>query len=183
MDPRVQSYSDPADIYGQELEEMQDAMVEHRLADGCTDAKPSTWSAPGSIKARRVGEARIGLHHECTTGGETILDDSVDWRDRYVDRAWVAGEDADSKMPGGTGYAAASTYAKQELDGYTGKGATGGAPPTLSTGQGIGEYWTPWTNFYIYVTTTGKLACYNNIGSPVYLWGVIGLTGPIGGTP
>lgn len=187
MEPRVQTYADPADVLGSELNEWQDATVEERFADGCTNNVPAGWAAPATIATQRVGCTRIMLHHECLdpgAGQETILDASVDWRDVYIDRGWVAGEDNQIKMPGGTNYAAAATYAKQEIDGYTGKGATGGAPPTLQGvgTAGVGEYWTPWGNFYIYAKKdTGELACYNNIHSTVYLWGVIGLSGDIGG--
>ncbi len=187
MKPRVQTYVDPADVLGAELNEMQDAMVEGRFGDGCTDGAPATWHPPTTLPTRRIGEVRIILHNYCTTGVETVLDSSVDWRDVYVDRGWVAGEDADNKMPGGTAYAAAATYAKAEVDGYTGKGATGANPPVLvgAGTAGVGEVWRPWgamVDFWLYVRgTDGALCAWNAVGSDVRMWGVIGLTGDIGG--
>lgn len=188
MKPRVQTYADPADVYGSELNEWQDATVEERFADGCTTGVPAGWTAPGTIAARRIGAVRLVILNYCIGGAvETVLDASENWMDCYLDRTWLAGEDVSTKMPGGTAYAAAATYPLVELDGYTGQGCTAAIPPTIIGGgtAGVGEYWTPWANFYLYVRAPdGALCVYNNIGaSPggdVYLWGVVGLSGDIG---
>lgn len=188
MEPRIATYVDPADVLGGQLNEWQDATVELRFANQCS-AVPATWNPPATLATRRIGCVRILLHHQCDdptapgNGTETVLDTSVDWRDVHVDRGWVAGEDAAQKMPGGTLYAAAVTYPIAEIDGYTGKGAAGAAPPGLAGigTPGVGEYWTPWANFWLYARDTdGALCVWNDIGSTVYLWGVIGLTGDFG---
>ncbi|MBW2264356.1 MAG: hypothetical protein JRG91_20515 [Deltaproteobacteria bacterium] len=128
------------------------------------------------------------MHNHCPGNAETVLDSSVDWRDVYFDRCWLAGEDAEAKMPGGTLYAAAVTYPIATFDGYSGKGCASGNPPTragIATG-GVGEFFLLWATFWIYARDTdGYLCVYNNIGAApggdVYLWGVVGLTGDIGG--
>jgi len=188
--PRVQTYADPADVYGAELNEWQDATVEARFADLCTAATPATWNPPATLATRRGGEVRILVHHYCPGNAETAIDASVDWMDVYLDRSWIAGEDAAAKMPGGTLYAAAVTYPLVEFDGYTGQGCTAAVPPAIIGGgtPGVGEYFsTGWgAGFYLYARAPdGALCVYNNIaaspGGDVYLWGVIGLTGDIGG--
>ena len=183
MKPKQHTYVDPDDYLGADENDRQDATVEARFADSCTNNVPVGWAAPASIATRRVGEVRVKLHHQCNNGGQTVLDASADWRDRYMDRAWVAGEVNAQDLPGGNSYAAAVAYAIAELDGYTGKGANGAAPPALigAGTAGVGEYWTPWANFYIYADAAGQLCAWNNTGAAVYLWGDVGLTGDIGG--
>ncbi len=191
MKPRIQDYTDPDDVFGEDLNEHQDATVEAHLADSCTDAKPATWTKPADLKSARAtgGETRILIHHEIPKDTEVILDQSADWRDAYFDRCWLVAEDTDAKMPGGTAFSATGTpsIGKDTFDGYSGKGCNAGNPPTVvgAGTAGAGQYWNLTTgflfNFYIYVTQEGKLAAYSKYGSTLYLWGVIGITGDIGG--
>jgi len=185
MKPKQHTYVDPDDYLGEDENERQDATVEARFADSCTNNVPVGWAAPAAISAARIGETRILLHHYCPDPGgglNTLLDQSADWRDGYMDRSWVAKSATAATMPGGTAYAG-PVGGLIELDGYTGKGAAAGAPPGLiGVGTaGVGEYWTPWAGLYIYVDGNGRLDCFNNTGADIYLWGEIGITGDIGG--
>ncbi len=181
MKPKQHTYVDPDDFLGDDLGEKQDAMVEGRFAGFCDNNIPPGWIAPNDIHACRIGE--ILIHHLCPDPGgglDTVLDASADWRDSYLDRGVVMKAATAAEMPGGTGYTGPAWV---ELDGYTGKGCNAGSPPArIGVGTaGVGEYWTPWANFYIYVDGTGRLCAFNATGADVYLWGVIGLTGDIGG--
>lgn len=183
MKPKQHTYVDPDDYLGDDENERQDATVEARFADKCSNAVPATWTAPTTITACRIGAVRLIKHHLCPDPGgglSTVLDNEIDWRDRYMDRGWICAAALDSEMPGGDAYVTPATI---EVDGYTGKGANAGAPPALiGVGTaGVGEYWTLVANLYLYVTGAGALEIMNATGADVYVWGVLGLTGDIGG--
>ena len=204
MEPLKQSYIDPADVYGQELNEIQTAMAEVRFADDCTNNIPAGWTAPSTLPTQRVGAVTLLLHHEIPNGGHTLLDDSCDWRDRYV-RGWVAGDavggGAGSTMPGGNAFpdsGALAIFDGVKFWGYSGLGAATAAPPVRAAGSGQGEVWNlrtweaasfnvgTWgvggSETIIYARTVdGHLYFYNNIGVAVYLWGLITCSGKIGG--
>jgi len=187
MKPKQHTYVDPDDYLGTDENDRQDATVESRFADGVTTGTPAGWTAPVNISDARIGSTRIISPVECLDPGggtDTVLDASADWRDAYLDRGWIEAENLSTEMPGGTAYQAAVLYPRVELDGYTGKGAQGGVNPPNLIGvgtAGVGEYWTPWANIWLFVDNIGQLTLRNNTGATIYVWGVIGLTGDFGG--
>jgi len=199
MDPVKKTYVDPDDILGQEMNEIQDAMVELRWADSCTNNVPPGWVKQTTLPTQRIGEVKIGIHHQIGAAGHTDLDTSRDWRDRYVE-GWVAGENAAQGMPGGNAFVGSTnvpTFEGVRFWGYTGKGSTLAAPPVPLVGAGIGEQWDlrTWSaasfggaswgvvgTSVIYVDQAdGKLKFYSGGGAAIYIWGVIGFSGDIGG--
>jgi len=198
MDPLKHIFVDDDDILADTLNEIQTAMQEVRFANKCTNAVPVGWSAPSSLTTQRVGHVCLLLHHQIAAAGATLLDDVVDWRDRYVD-GWIAGEDTDNKrLPGGDAFVSSDstpTYNGVSFWGYSGLGAAG-APPVRAAGAGQGEVWDLGTweganfggatwgaaQYIVYVdSATGDLYLYNATATVTYVWGMIAITGDIGG--
>jgi len=181
---RVKTYVDPDDVYGDDLNEHQDATMELRFGDTTPNNEPAGYTPPATLAARRVGVEAILVHHKLgNAAGEVVLDASADFRDRYL---WgvVAGMNNATKQPIGANYVGAWDYAEVRQFIYTGTGCVSGAPPTPVVGAAIGTYITTgWgAGVWIYARSTdGALCAHNNIAADVWIAGVLFSSGDIGG--
>jgi len=180
---RLKTYVDPDDVFGDDLNEWQDATMECRFGDTTTDNEPPGYTAPADLKSRRVGAECIIVKHKLgNAAGEVVLDASADFRDRFM-WGWVAGMNAQQRQPGGNAYTGAPDYAVVEANIYTGTGCASGAPPTPVAGAGVGTYVvTGWgAGVWIYARSTdGALCAHTAIGADVWIFGVLMHTGDIG---
>ena len=198
MDPIIKNYVDPDDILGGELDEIQAAMLELRHSTANIAGAPAGWTPPTTLSTRRIGGIRLFVNAHLGTGGaptEVVVDNSIDWRDRILDKCWLlcTSGAGSTSLPGGTAYAGpANPYPANpaafpvDFGFYTGKGCTisiGAGPVIVGPGTaGVGTYVTLAANVWLYARNDGALIFSDSGLNTTYaFYGIIGCTADIGG--
>lgn len=176
---------DPAADYN-EIEDRVAGMLAANVANDYATTKSKgvderTWTvtAPGTV----------------ANNGFPVIDDSIDWRDRYVE-GWLAGLGAATDRPGQStdyNFNEANFAGVLTFRGYTGSGSYGdnaGAPVDAVNapfhGAGVPNSYAinidgvSGTLFLYVDPSNGKLGFYNNTGGAVSVVIWVRATGPLG---
>ena len=160
MEPLVKTWTTNQQVASSDLNSIQLNLYGLRAASGT-----NSWSnIPG------IQEVAFQSVSDFNTGGDLLIDDSIDWRDRIV-RGEYLEHGGSTDYPGGAGdYAFASSATVYRFIFYTGTGAldaggsapTPGNPPVIASGKYACMIY---ADMWIYCDpTTGKLKLYNNTG-------------------
>lgn len=157
---RVVDYGPQVRIDAEDLNAIQDAIMWRGQIGGLSNAE--------------AGGAHVMIAASLANGASTLIDTSIDWRDRYI---WFHGQiDSTDLRPG-----AANDDSRGNNGTYSALGFGFYASGSASVTPRIG---TLHTNVDIEVNGTGQLLIRNNTGSTRYIVGMIMATGRLlSGTP
>lgn len=193
MDPRLQTYAPLGEIASADLNLWQDRTREARPASD-TNNLTSTAARGGSL-------LRWQADTQLTSGTLRLIDDSVDWRDRWVKVLFVRTAQTERMGQGGdpgdtaTNDVTSAGPARSTSSGYTGTGAYSNVTSGAAVSNGNAPLNDVGANrsyavtiddlgtlpVYLYVDpSTGYLYLYNDSGSTLWPYVEVDLSGDVG---